>query len=102
MNLEWVTSSYNNIHAFKLGLNYSGEESPKAIISEKQAIQVCEYLDEGKLSYSEIAKLCNIVSLDASSLISAIRRGVSWRSVSKNYNFAKNYKSQPRYKINKD
>ena len=59
---------------------------------------ICKCLDEQKLSYSEIAILCGINSPDAASLISAIRRGESWRSVSCKYNFSKDYKGG-RYKI---
>ena len=96
-NLEWVTYSENNIHAFANNLSRKGEESPKAIITEEQAEFICKCLDEHKLSYADIAKECGIVSPDASSLISAIRRGESWRHVSCKYNFSKDYKGG-RYK----
>ena len=97
-NLEWTTYSGNNNHAFAHNLNVKGEDSPKAIITETQAEMVCKCLDEQKLSYAEIAKVCDIDSPDASSLISAIRRGESWRHISSKYNFSKNYKGG-RYKI---
>ena len=97
-NLEWATYSENNIHAFANDLNAKGEDSPKAIISEQQVEMICRYLDEQKLTYQEIAQACNINSPDASSLISAIRRGESWRHISCKYNFSNNYKGNGRYR----
>ena len=97
-NLEWTTYSGNNNHAFAHNLSVKGEDSPKAIITEMQAEMICKYLDEQQLTYAEIAEVCGIHSPDASSLISAIRRGESWRHISSKYNFSKNYKGG-RYKI---
>lgn len=97
-NLEWVTYSENNVHAFANDLNVKGEDSPKAVITEEQAEMICKLLDEQKLSYAQIAEVCEIHSPDASSLISAIRRGESWRHISSKYNFSKNYKGG-RYRI---
>ena len=97
-NLEWATYSENNIHAFANDLNVKGEDSPKAVITEAQAEMICKCLDEQKLSYAQIAKHCGVQSPDAVSLISAIRRGESWRHVSCKYEFSKNYKGG-RYKI---
>ena len=99
MNLEWVTYSENNNHAFANNLSKKGEDSPKSVISEDQAIMICKCLDEHKLSYSEIALFCKINSPDAISLISAIYKGVSWRHISKNYNFSKNNYKNGRYRI---
>ena len=101
-NLEWISSADNNRHAVKTGLACVGEDSPKSVITESQAIKICEYLDKGTKSYSDIAKECNINSPDASSLISAIRRGESWKHISQNYNFAKTYKTVGRYKIKRN
>lgn len=97
-NLEWATYSENNNHAFSHDLSVKGEDSPKAVITEVQAEIICQCLDEQKLSYSEIAKTAGVNSPDAASLISAIRRGESWRHISCKYNFSKNYKGG-RYKI---
>ena len=97
-NLEWTTYSGNNIHAFENNLNVKGEDSPKAVITETQAEMICKCLDEQKLSYTQIAEYCGIKSPDAISLISAIRRGESWRHISCKYEFSKNYKGG-KYKI---
>ncbi len=98
MNLEWSTYSENNIHAFANNLNVKGEDSPKAIISEGQAEEICRHLNEYKLTYDEIAKECGINSADASSLISTIYKGVAWRHVSEKYEFSKNDYKNGRYR----
>ena len=89
MNLEWATYSDNNNHAFANDLNKKGEDSPKAVITEQQAEMICKCLDEQRLTYPEIAIACSIISPDAASLISTIRKGVAWRHISCKYNFSK-------------
>lgn len=102
INLEWIDYSGNNNHAFSMGLMPQGEDSPKSKISREQAIMICDMLDEHKLSYADIAKRSGISSPDASSLISAIYKGVSWKSISSSYNFAVNGYSTSRYRILKE
>ena len=101
-NLEWVTYSENNNHAFANDLNRKGEDSPKAVISENQVIEICKHLDEHKLTYSEIADVVGIKSPDASSLISTIYKGIAWRHISKDFDFSKNYSSSRYRTINRN
>lgn len=98
MNLEWTTHSGNNIHAFRHGLMPKGEDTSLSVITNEQAELICKCLDEQKLTYAEIAEVAGIISPDASSLISSIRRGVVWRHISRKYNFSKNYKGE-HYKV---
>lgn len=95
LNLEWITHSGNNIHAFAHGLMPKGEDTPLSVITNEQAEEICRCLDEQKLTYAQIAERCGIISPDSSSLISSIRRGVVWRHVSQKYNFSKDYKGKP-------
>ena len=99
MNLEWATYSENNIHAFENNLNVKGEDSPKAIITEKQVEMICKHLDEHKLSYFDIGILCGVNSSDASSLISTIYKGIAWRHISCKYNFSQNDYKSGRYRM---
>lgn len=75
-NLEWVTSSENRIHAFKIGVAkipmLKGEESANSKITEIEAKEI-KYGHQN-LSQSQIAKIYNI----RQSLVSRIRNGVRW------------------------
>ena len=53
-NLEWATPSENTIHAINTGL-VSGNK-----IAEAQVRQICELLQEGKLTLNEISELTGI------------------------------------------
>jgi hypothetical protein len=93
-NLEWCTASENAIHAFKNGLVHQakGEKSGAHIYTDEMVRKVCEYLVEGKLSCSEIAKK---MGMDRS-LVNAIRLRRNWTHISKDYEF--NDKPRPSWK----
>lgn len=90
INLEWVTQSQNNIHAFENDLAPRGEKSVVSIITEVQVRKICELLDMYKYRYQEIADMVNLVSPDIAAFIKCIYKGESWRHISKDYTFAKN------------
>lgn len=54
-NLEWTTVEGNNYHAYKTGLLPFGEKSSSATITEKQAIEIIEQLNNGRTT-AEIVK----------------------------------------------
>ena len=56
-NLEWLTASENTKHAYDAGLCtiLTGEDNPHCKISNEEVIQICTFLQEGKLSIPEIA-----------------------------------------------
>lgn len=77
-NLEWMTHYDNVIHAIETGLrdNYL----PKKY-SKKKIHKVCKLLEKG-LDPSEISKRTGV----SKSVIKSIRRGKSWKYISREYN----------------
>lgn len=73
-NLEWVTSSQNNQHAFDVNLRKSGEEHYKAKLSKENVIMIRELLSEG-LSHRYISTLFPV----GRSTISKIAKGEIWK-----------------------
>ena len=87
-NLEWCTAQQNVIHAIETGLRKTGEHHPDAIITNKQAEQICEMLEK---CYS-CEEMYNIIKPDIEysnfrKIVYHIRYGESWQSISRNYNF---------------
>ena len=59
-NLEWCTHKYNNQHAYKTGLNPTGERHHNATLTNKQVKQIREmYKLEGKYTQRKLAKIFN-------------------------------------------
>lgn len=81
-NLEWVTSSGNQKHAFQLGLQvgHTGESNPAAKYSEEDATKVCEMLTNG-YGNAQIRDATNY----SISFVEKIKYGECWTHVSKNY-----------------
>ena len=75
-NLEWVNYSENMIHAFNRGLV---GKSPK--ITEEIVRQICEYLQEGTKTLSEISEITGI----AYQTVSAIQNKRSHIDISEQY-----------------
>ena len=92
-NLEWATPKRNTIHAYESGLAKAsmGENSYMSKITEKQCIEICELLQENKLSFKQIA---NKIGCSTKTVIH-IKAGESWKHISKNYTFPKNEKLKP-------
>jgi hypothetical protein len=63
INLEWVTHSENNIHAFNIGLRVQrGEKHHRAKITELDVLKIRELYSTGAANSNEIAMLYNIGS----------------------------------------
>lgn len=75
-NLEWCTTSENQIHAFKIGLKEArkGEESNFSKLTKKDVKKVFELRERGLLQ-REIAEIVGCTR----SNISYILRGKSWK-----------------------
>jgi len=76
-NLEWCTYSENTIHAIEYGLRK--QYLPKKL-SETKVHKICQLLEKSK-SASYIAKKLKV----SKSVVKAIRRGKSWKHISKLY-----------------
>ena len=55
-NLEWCDSRENRIHAFKIGLQKSGEERKTAKLTQKQADEIRKEYTSGKISKRQLAE----------------------------------------------
>ena len=77
VNLEWVTNSENQLHAYKLGLQPSraGEGNSRATLTDEKVTILKELYNSGKTT-KEVSELIG-VSL---SIIRQIIYGQSWRS----------------------
>lgn len=84
-NLEWMTHSENNYHAYSTGLHSVGEENSCSKITNIEAIQICELIQSGKYTCKEIASIVGGNSNER--IIRAIKNGYSWKHISKDYNF---------------
>lgn len=62
LNLEWCTHAENIQHSYRIGSNVAkrGELSPRATITNKEAIEIHRLCSEGKLLRKDIAKMFNI------------------------------------------
>lgn len=91
-NLEWVTTKENTDHAWKTGLcdGIRGENAHLAKITEKEAIQICEYIMQKK-NNKEISELMNV----SEKTIQHIRSKECWKHITCNYNFPKLGNSKP-------
>jgi hypothetical protein len=71
-NLEYCDNSHNQLHAYRLGLNYSqrGEKHYKSKLSEKQVVKIMA----STKGYSELAKMYKV----SRSAISHIKKHRSW------------------------
>lgn len=81
-NLEWVTSSQNQKHAFKLGLQVGnkGERNGMAKYTESDVRLVCEMLADGKRN-KEIRDETGF----SRSFIEKIKYGETWTHITKEY-----------------
>lgn len=81
-NLEWVTRSENQLHAFKtFRKKLYGEDSSNNKLKEVEVLKVYEMLKDGK-SQEEIANIFNV----GQSLISLIANGKRWSHIFNKHN----------------
>lgn len=87
-NLEWKTRGENVSDAFKKGfINNSGERGRNALITNKEAEQICKYLEDDK-TYDEILKLMGYPNNKSyRTLLVRIKNGLAWNDISKKYTF---------------
>ena len=90
-NLEWVTNSENQIHAYKYNLHevLKGENNPSNKYSENKIRQVCELIESNKYSITKISKMTNVNRYT----INDILRKKSWVDISDEYDISKFNKS---------
>lgn len=86
-NLEWVTASENNLHAYSTGLRkpISGEKVHFAKYTEQMVTLACKKMQEDEISLYEIEKLTGIPH----KTLCDIRMGNIWKDISKKYKFPK-------------
>lgn len=88
MNLEWLTQSENNFHAFKHGLNFKGELHAHSVLTEPDVRMICELLSTGNYSVPEIVKIVREFNPKVSrNNIRRIYDRVTWKDISKDYIF---------------
>lgn len=75
-NLEWVTPLENNLHAVKIGLISSGEDSYLAILSEKEVLEIIQKLKSGARNI-DLAREYRV----AHNTIDDIRCNRTWRYI---------------------
>lgn len=77
-NLELVTPSKNQLHAYKLGLKkvMAGELNPSSKLTNKEVLAIKILIEKGA-SNKEIARFFNCTSQN----INLIRRGYQWKGV---------------------
>ena len=84
-NLEWVTPSENQKHAYKTGLRKAvkGTESCRSIHTEEDVKIVCELLQNGKT----ILQIMNLYPNYTKYWLRNIKNHRIWKHISCNYNF---------------
>lgn len=77
-NLEYCTSSENQLHAHRTGLNTQiGEKNSRSKLTYKQVVEIKELLKDGNLLHREIGELFGVTR----TVISRISRGDAWGHV---------------------
>lgn len=84
-NLQWVTQSENNYHAYATHLHppLSAEKSTFTKYTNSQIENACSLMEKNKHTLNEIAMITGVPS----KTLSEIRSGKIWKSISKNYDF---------------
>ena len=86
-NLEWATYSENTLHAYNKGLitNKQGEDRVASTITNVQAIEICERLQNG----DRVVDIANSTGI-SDNVIYSIKCRRSWKFISDNYSFKVN------------
>lgn len=86
LNLRWLPKKENvSNRIYKANSGGKGENNVKAKLSEQQVNEICKLLSDLNLSYTKIAELTNSTKHQVSNIAS----GLTWKYISKNYNFPK-------------
>ena len=92
-NLEWSTQQENMDHAWNTGLrlNCYGENFSSSNVKTENVIKVCELLELGQYSSTEISMMTGV----GYETVRNIRAGKAWKHISKNYKFKRAIESVP-------
>lgn len=84
-NLEWCTGSENMAHAHRTNLinRAKGERVGGVKLTEKEVLEICEFIQSGTDSLTSIGKKYGVSKY----CISDIKRKRSWGWLTKDYNF---------------
>ena len=74
-NLEWCTKKENQQHEAKVLNKRGGERNYKSTLTEKEVLEIYELCKEGKMLYTDIAKMYDVFP----QTISNITGGISWK-----------------------
>ena len=74
LNLEYVTRSENNKHAYRTGLMHKGDNHCNACLTSEQVIQIVELHDHSGLGYRKLGQMFGVER----TTIQAIIKGRSW------------------------
>lgn len=74
-NLEWVTSSENTTHAYKIGLAKApqGEKHGRSKLTEKQVREILRFRNKLKMTHGEIAAKFNIARNTVTQIVNKIK-----------------------------
>ena len=87
-NLEWVTYSENNEYNVLHGHVKMNDKAPNAKITNKTVKKICKLMEDGKKN-KEIIKILNLpYDRYHKSLLSRIRSGSQWKSISSKYSIS--------------
>lgn len=75
-NLEYITKSANNFHAFKNGLSLNGQKHPNSKLEDSDIPLIRRYLLDGE-SHGAIARRFNVPARS----IYAIAKGKTWHHI---------------------
>lgn len=96
-NIEWDMNSFKAEYG---NTSNCGSGSYMSTVTEDEVRRACELMQEGKLTYNEIAEI--IGGNMSKSILSRIKMGNSWKHISKEYHFdiekAKRYSEETKQK----
>lgn len=84
-NLSWSSHKMNVDHAYRTGLQAIGENNVHSKLTNDQARIICELLQQGIYTNNEIANIIGYPCTE--NIVSSIKQGQSWTSISDNYYF---------------
>ena len=89
-NLEWLDHNSNMEHAQSNGCFDLGEKRKSSKITNDQADYICKMIDMG-CTAKEVEERIHIDGVNINRIYYNIKGGYSWKFLSKNYNFSKEW-----------
>ena len=93
-NLDYVTHKENLDRAVQTGLYPVGENQQNAIYTNDQIRMICELIEQGLTPYEIRVKLHDQLPNLKRNIITDIKSGKQWRSISKDYDFSNMYQKK--------